>query len=125
MNTKLNVPQTRFDSLKWGLVALLLVLGVIANYHFMQTVVAIRLIGWLVLGILVLSIAAFTRQGYRARGFLQEAKVELRKVVWPTRQETLQTTLIVAVIVVVMGLLLWGCDSFLLWLMGWLTGQRG
>ena len=125
MNAKVNVPQTKFDVLKWTLVGLLLAGGVFANYYFAEAVVAIRLIGWLVLGMVVLSVAAFTQKGYQTREFLREAKIELRKVVWPNRQETMQTTMIVVAIVVLMALVLWGADSILLWLMGWITGQRG
>ena len=51
--------------------------------------------------------------------------VELRKVVWPTRQETIQTTLIVVAMVVVAALILWGLDKVFFWLVAWLTGQRG
>jgi preprotein translocase subunit SecE len=50
--------------------------------------------------------------------------MEMRKVVWPTREETMQTTLVVAGMVIILALLLWGMDSLLVWLIGWLTGQR-
>ena len=53
---------------------------------------------------------------------LKEARVEIRKVVWPTRQETTQTTLIVVAVVLVMALLLWGLDSLLGWLVSMVVG---
>ncbi|MEX5381397.1 preprotein translocase subunit SecE, partial [Acinetobacter towneri] len=53
---------------------------------------------------------------------LKEARVEIRKVVWPTRQETMQTTLIVVAVVLVMALLLWGLDSLLGWLVSLIVG---
>jgi preprotein translocase subunit SecE len=51
--------------------------------------------------------------------------MELRKVYWPTRQQTTTITIMVCVMVVVFALILWGIDSFLYWLIAWLTGQRG
>ena len=50
---------------------------------------------------------------------------ELRKVVWPSRQETVQTSLMVFLLVIILGLILWGLDAFLLWAVRWLTGQGG
>jgi preprotein translocase subunit SecE len=52
----------------------------------------------------------------------KEARVEIRKVVWPTRQETTQTTLIVVAVVLVMALVLWGLDSLLGWLISLIVG---
>ncbi|MBP5143215.1 preprotein translocase subunit SecE, partial [Pseudomonas chlororaphis] len=53
---------------------------------------------------------------------VKEARTEIRKVVWPTRQETTQTTLIVVAVVLVMALLLWGLDSLLGWLVSLIVG---
>ena len=63
------------------------------------------------LGAGALVVAALTLQGKSFIDLLQQAQIELRKVVWPTRQETSQTTMIVLVVVVIMSLLLWGMDS--------------
>ena len=52
----------------------------------------------------------------------KEARAEIRKVVWPTRQETTQTTLIVVAVVLVMALLLWGLDTLLGWLVSMIVG---
>ena len=49
----------------------------------------------------------------------------MRKVVWPTRHETFQTTLIVIGIVIVFAIIMWGVDVFLIWAVGLLTGQGG
>jgi len=53
---------------------------------------------------------------------LKSSRTEIRKVVWPTRQETTQTTLIVVVFVFIMALILWGIDSVLGWLVGMVIG---
>lgn len=67
-------------------------------------------------------VAAQTAKGKAFIAFAKDARTEVRKVVWPTRQETMQTTLIVIVVTVIMGLLLWGLDAILLRLVSFLTG---
>lgn len=69
--------------------------------------------------------AAQTHKGQRIWAFAREARMELRKVIWPTRPETVRTTLVVVAVVIVVALFLWGLDAFLLWAAGFLTGQRG
>lgn len=125
MNSKLEVQSSKFDMLKWLVVLALLIGGVIASSHFSTQPVALRVAGWLVLSCITALIAFQTTQGRRVWAFAQDARMELRKVVWPTRQETIQTTLLVIAMVVVTGLFLWGIDSLLLWAVGFLTGQRG
>jgi preprotein translocase subunit SecE len=66
-----------------------------------------------------------TEKGRWVIDFFRDSRQELRKVVWPTRQETVQTTMVVAVMVIVLSLVLWGVDGVLVWLIGWLTGQHG
>ena len=113
------------DWLKWVVVAIILVAGVVANYYYSYQPWPLRLLGWLFLLAIVTAIASQTRQGKMAIEFTRESRMELRKVYWPTRQETIQTTLFVAGMVVIFALILWGIDSVLMWLIGWLTGQRG
>ena len=60
-------------------------------------------------------VALQTEKGQMFWGLLRDAKAEVRKVVWPTRQETVQTTMIVVVVVLVMSLILWLLDSLLGW----------
>ena len=85
----------------------------------------LRLLWNLVAGLIVLSLASFTQKGRHAWSFAKDARVELRKVIWPTRQETVQSTMMIVVVVVVTALFLWGIDSVLLWAVGFVTGQRG
>ncbi len=61
-------------------------------------------------------------QGKTFWSFVQSARVELRKVVWPSRQETVQVTIVVFVMVIVLSLFFWGLDSLLGLLTRWLTG---
>ncbi len=126
MTSRIEYPsEARFDWLKWLLVVLLIVAGLAANYYFSQQPWPLRLLGWLFVFAVAAGVASQTRVGKQVLNFARESRMELRKVVWPSRQDTMQTTLKIAVVVVVLALLLWGLDGILLWLIGWLTGQRG
>ncbi|HEX5693949.1 MAG TPA: preprotein translocase subunit SecE, partial [Arenimonas sp.] len=69
------------------------------------------------------AVVAFTAKGMQAREFLSESMFELRKVVWPTRQETIRTTGMVLVVVVIVALVLSGFDLVISWLIRLLLGQ--
>jgi preprotein translocase subunit SecE len=113
------------DILKWVGVIALLGAAFAGNYYYRAEALSLRLIGWLVAGLMTAALASTTLIGRRFVGFANDAKNELRKVVWPTRQEAIQTTIVVLALVVLVGLILWGVDSFLFWTIGYLTGQRG
>jgi preprotein translocase subunit SecE len=66
-----------------------------------------------------------SHQGKTFSAFVQSSRIELRKVVWPNRQETMQVTLVVFVMIIVLGLFFWGVDSLLGFLTQWLTGRGG
>ena len=116
---------TKLDWLKWLLIATLTVGGLIANTYYSQVAWPLRFIVGLVMVGIITAIATQTMQGIRAMNFARDSRAELRKVVWPTRQETVQTTLLIGGIVVVLAVVLWGLDGALVSLIGWLTGQRG
>jgi preprotein translocase subunit SecE len=103
------------DCFKWGLAFLILIISIAANYYYIGVSWAIRTS----IGIPILSVVAVilyhTRQGKIAFSFLKAAKTEMRKVVWPTRQETIRTTFLVAGIVLLAGIILWGLDSSFIW----------
>ncbi|UVE17357.1 preprotein translocase subunit SecE [Pseudomonas sp. LS44] len=122
MNAKAEARDSRFDLLKWVVVAALVVVGVVGNQYFSSEPILYRVLGLLVLAVVAVFAALQTSKGRLFFGLLKEARVEIRKVVWPTRQETMQTTLIVVAVVLVMALLLWGLDSLLGWLVSWIVG---
>ncbi|MBW8311342.1 MAG: preprotein translocase subunit SecE [Rhizobium sp.] len=66
---------------------------------------------------------SFTAKGRQAREFFSESMFELRKVVWPTRQETTRTTGVILVVVVIVSLILSGFDFVISWLIRLLLGQ--
>ena len=114
----------RFNVLKWGVVVLLVVGGIVANTYFSDIAWALRTAIGIVLFIVALLIVLQTVTGRQFWAFAKASRIELRKVVWPTRQETIQTTLVVVAMVVFAALVLWGLDTLFFWLVGWLTGQR-
>lgn len=120
-----NQSTFRFDQIKWTIVFLLVIAGIVANTYFHDITWSIRAAVGLILLALTLLIAFQTAKGQLVWSFMKGAKIELRKVVWPTRQETIQTTLVVVAMVVFAALVLWGIDTLFFWLVGWLTGQRG
>ena len=119
-----NQPSSSFDSLKWGLTFLLLIGAVAGNYYFNNESILIRAIAVVAAVIVAGLIAGQTDKGRNAVAFAKEARTEVRKVVWPTRQEAVQTTLIVLVATLVMAFLLWGLDSILFWFVGLITGLK-
>lgn len=103
------------DHLKLGAALLLVVAAIAAFYVFNDVSWAVRTVGVIVAIAAALGIAAFTVPGLKARHFLQESQFELRKVVWPTRQETIQTTIVILVVVLIVAIILWVVDSLLSW----------
>lgn len=96
-------------------------LTIYANSYFSHQAIAIRLIGWIIGALVLVSLFFYTTLGRRFLAFAQASRAELRKVVWPSREETVRTTLIVMAMVVVAGLFLWGIDTLLLWAVAFLT----
>lgn len=72
---------------------------------------------------IALALVLSTAMGKSFMVFLKDARIEVRKIVWPTRQETTQSTLVVVALVFVVGLLLWTLDAALFWGVSLLTGQ--
>lgn len=118
-------PGSKLDWLKWLVAGILLLAGLVGNHYYSDISTPIRMVGWLVLFALAGFVALQTQKGRWLVTFFGDSRMELRKVVWPTREETMQTTFVVAAMVVILALLLWGMDGVLVWLIGWLTGQRG
>ena len=117
------IQKSKFDTLKWLLVWIILGAGISANYVFSATSSSLRLIVWLFLCVLIFGIIFQTKKGRKWSIFAQEAKNESRKIIWPTRQETVQTTIVVVVMVVISALFLWGVDALLIKCIQIFTGK--
>ena len=114
--------EGRFDSLKWLIVVVLVTVSVAGNHYFSAESLLYRVLALLVLACVAGFVALQTLKGQKFAALLKDAKSEIRKVVWPTRQELTQTTLIVIVFVLVVALILWGLDSLVSWLVSGLIG---
>ncbi|WP_300621908.1 preprotein translocase subunit SecE [Dokdonella sp.] len=119
MNTKVEKAagsSNALDIVKLTLAAVLLVAGIVAYYYF-DTWNGWARFGVMMVGLLAAAgVAAFTALGRSVREYLAESQFELRKVVWPTREETLRTTLVIMVVVVILSLLLGLIDFLLKWI---------
>jgi len=122
MIAKAEGKKSSLDTLKWLAVLALVVLGVVGNQYFAAESILYRVIGLLALAAVAILVALQTVKGRQFFELLKAARGEIRKVVWPTRQETTQTTLIVVAVVLVVALLLWGLDSLLGWLISFVVG---
>jgi preprotein translocase subunit SecE len=111
------------DIIKLLISAVALVGGLYAYYYYANDIAqAVRVLMVLAGAAVGIGIAMTSTQGQRLWHFIQGSRVEIRKVVWPTRQETTQTAIAVFVFTLVMMLFFWGLDSALLWLTRTLVG---
>lgn len=123
--SKPNNQASRFDFVLWFLVLLLFAAGMGVTYYYRELASPLKVLVWVFVLLLSAGLISRTAKGKTIIEFAKKARVELRKVVWPTRQATIQATAIVGLIVVVMSLILWVIDSSLVWLASLATGQRG
>ncbi len=125
MNTQAEAQTPVFDIVKQVFSVLLVVAGVAAFYYFSDISVLYRVIGLLVVAMVVLGLMLTTGLGRNTWGFFLESKQEVRRVIWPTREETTRTTMLVFAMVFAVGLILWLLDMALFKGMQLLTGQGG
>ncbi|MDT8388762.1 MAG: preprotein translocase subunit SecE [Thiogranum sp.] len=123
MNTE--AQTSGLDTVKLTSAVALLLGGIGAFYWFSDQSLLVRVLALLVVLAVSLFIASRTAVGRSVWDFLGNTRTEVRKVVWPTRTETTQTVMAVLFVVLVMGVVLWLLDMFLLWAIRLLTGQGG
>jgi preprotein translocase subunit SecE len=116
MAAKAEAQTSAVDNVKLVLAVGLVVAAIFAFYVFSEQSLLLRVVGLLLVAGVAALIAAGTAPGRRALAFAKDARAEVRKVVWPSRQETLQTTLAVFVMVIIVAILLWLMDMMLGWL---------
>lgn len=121
MSATSEAPKSGLDLVKWLLVLVILSLVVVGNYIYELSSLE-KAIAIVVLVAAAGFVAAQTTKGKIFLNFAKESRTEVRKVVWPTRQETMQTTIIVIIATIIMGLILWGLDAILLRVVSFFTG---
>ena len=107
-------------------VAILLVIAGVAGYYVLSNQAA--WLRWLAVAaglVLAAAVIAFSKYGTALKQFMADSRVELRKIVWPNRNETGMTTLVVFFFLLIAGLFFWGLDVALAWATRALTGQGG
>ncbi|UTW48473.1 preprotein translocase subunit SecE [Bacterioplanoides sp. SCSIO 12839] len=131
MSTESKANNSPLDIVKWLVAIALFAAAVVGNYmapdlyleaQGEELPLLFQVLAVVALMLLSAGAALTTAKGQAFLQLLKEANIERRKVVWPTRQETTQTTMIVVVVVFVMALILWGLDSLLGWLVSLIVG---
>ena len=111
------------DKIKLVLALLLVIAGVTGFYVLEEQALVVRILTVLA-GVVAAMVVLWTSStGQQGFAFVREAVIETRKVVWPTRKETIQTTAIVFVMVLVLAAFLWVVDISFLWMVRWLMGR--
>ena len=111
------------DRIKLFVAFLIVAAGIVGFYYYDDQALIYRVLGLLAIILVSIGISMTTALGKSSWKFLQDSRTEVRKVVWPTRKETSQTTLLIMMSVVVVGIMLWALDTLLLWAVKLLTGQ--
>ena len=123
MDSKVDTGPGALDTVKLLLALAVLLAGIVAYYYYSNVSVVIRAVGVLAAFAVGAWIAMQSYQGRVLWKFIQGSRVEMRKVVWPTREETIQTTIAVIVFATIMGTFFWLLDLGLLGLTTYIMGQ--
>ncbi len=117
--------STGLNRVLWVVAIVLLIAAAVSNVYLKEDLMLVfRVLLMVVLGVAALGVASQTNQGKKGLKFFKESRGELRQVIWPTRQEATQTTLIVVAITVIVSLILWAMDGIILSIVNFLTNLR-
>ncbi|PPI88962.1 preprotein translocase subunit SecE [Candidatus Pantoea edessiphila] len=123
-NNEAKVNLFGLETAKWLIILILLLVAIIGNYYYQETTLYLRMIAIVILFIISSWILLSTKQGKKILVFTRESKAEIKKVVWPTYQETFRITLIVIAVTTIMSLILWGLDNIVVRMVSFITGLR-
>ncbi|MGQ8366166.1 preprotein translocase subunit SecE [Glaciecola sp. 1036] len=122
MSDKAEKTSNSLDMVKWPLVIAIIVALVYGYETYTDISILYRAIGALVLAVIALGIAATTHKGSTFLTFAKEARIEVRKVVWPERQEAVRLTLVIIAATAIVGVVLYLFDMLIVWAVGLITG---
>lgn len=123
MNSTVEKTGGKLDTFKLGVALLILIAALVGFYFYADQDLLYRVIGLLAAVGISVAIALQTDKGREIWGYFHDAQIEVRKVVWPTRKETVNTTLLVIGMVIIVAIILWLLDMFLGWSIGTLMGN--
>lgn len=115
MSTQAVEQKSALDTIKWIVAIGLVIAGIVGFNYLADQAVWIRALVVLASIALAIGLVMTTAKGKNLWAFIKESRTELRKVIWPTRSETVRTTMGVLVMVIILGLFLWGLDSLVVW----------
>jgi preprotein translocase subunit SecE len=113
MSTNTESQGSFFDTIKLLLALVVLFAGIVGFYYFAEQPLLYRVLGILAAVGVAVGISVTTVKGRGLVAFLGLSRTEVRKMVWPTRAETIQTTLMVFILVVILAIFLWFVDMLL------------
>ena len=116
------VVSNKLDTFKLLLAIAILIAGIVGFYYYEAESQLYRVLGVVFAAAVAVAVSSTTNIGQNLIGFGREARMEVRKVVWPTRQETVQTTFMVLVAVIIIGIFLWLIDMLLAQAIQMITG---
>ncbi|WWO96383.1 MAG: preprotein translocase subunit SecE [Candidatus Dasytiphilus stammeri] len=111
------------EILKWILAVILLMIAIMSN-HYQNIRLVIRILTVIITILTAVFIVSLTKNGKVLLNFFLESQQEMRRIIWPSKQETLHTTLIVVTATAIMSLILWGLDRILFFIISFLTNVR-
>jgi preprotein translocase subunit SecE len=124
MGTKVDDPK-KGDLLFASTAIVLLIAGISSNYYLASQSVLLRAVIFLAMALAAIFSLYKTTIGQKALVYWQEALIEIKKVVWPTKKETIQSTVGVLAMVFIMGIFLWSVDAVLVRVVAWLLQHNG
>ncbi|ABF14363.1 preprotein translocase subunit SecE [Candidatus Palibaumannia cicadellinicola] len=124
INTESKEKKNSLERLKWFLIIAIIIIYSISIYCYQYINLTLQLSALFITVLTVLILTLITKQGKVFLRFISEAYIEMRKIIWPTSQETFYTTLIIAVTTILMSLVIWGLDIFLVNIISFITSLR-
>lgn len=112
------------EGVKWLIVAILLMVAIVGNYFYRDVSLPLRVLSVLFIITIAGGVGLMTVKGKSIVAFAREARIEVRKVIWPTSQETFYTTLVVSAVTIFMSLVLWGLDGIIVRIVSFVTDLR-
>nr|BET44415.1 MAG: preprotein translocase subunit SecE [Candidatus Aschnera chinzeii] len=124
INNNIHTDHNNYDIFKWIIATTCLLIAIISNFYFKKYNIFLQIIITTLLILSSILIGLRTKSGKLLLLFAREAYIELKKVIWPTYYETLQMTLIIIAVAIIIALILWGLDTILVRVVSFIINMR-